>query len=198
MPPELSPADGDGTSPAWTVHPPGSVAPFARGAGWRLASPAPHFGATWLAGTRCYLDTSLFETDSGLAAASTKKTGPRSYFLAGAGGVPSALPGVIEPSRGRPLDCRSASDSASRTPTPPDTPRLTSVQWVYRHVRQSSLPLCVTAFAATRAGHRARRTRAARSGKRRPDHGIIAGGLLRVHPWVSLGFSRGLGEERAH
>src|SRR5215813_13169143 len=33
---------------------------------------------------------------------------------------------------------------------------------------------------------------------RRPDHGIIAGGLLRVHPWVSLGFSRGLGEERAH
>ena len=36
------------------------------------------------------------------------------------------------------------------------------------------------------------------SGKRRPDHGIIAGGLLRVHPWVSLGFSRGLGEERAH
>src|SRR5262249_15373601 len=36
------------------------------------------------------------------------------------------------------------------------------------------------------------------SGKRRPDHGMIAGGLLRVHPWVSLGFSRGLGEERAH
>src|SRR5262249_20329634 len=33
---------------------------------------------------------------------------------------------------------------------------------------------------------------------RRPDHGIIAGGLLRVHPWVSLEFSRGLGEERAH
>src|SRR5262249_59629065 len=33
---------------------------------------------------------------------------------------------------------------------------------------------------------------------RRPDHGIIAGGLLRVHPWLSLGFSRGLGEERAH
>src|SRR5215468_9405616 len=36
------------------------------------------------------------------------------------------------------------------------------------------------------------------SGRRRPDHGIIAGGLLREHPWVSLGFSRGLGEERAH
>src|SRR5215469_6607287 len=36
------------------------------------------------------------------------------------------------------------------------------------------------------------------SGKRRPDHGIIAGGLLRVHPWVSLGFSHGQREERAH
>src|SRR5262245_13391583 len=28
--------------------------------------------------------------------------------------------------------------------------------------------------------------------------GTIAGGLLRVHRWLSLGFSRGLGEERAH
>src|SRR5499426_4746054 len=35
-PPELSPADGDGPSPAWTVHPPGSVAPFARGPGGGL------------------------------------------------------------------------------------------------------------------------------------------------------------------
>ena len=32
----------------------------------------------------------------------------------------------------------------------------------------------------------------------RPDHRTIDGGLLRVHPWLSLGFSRGLGEERAH
>src|SRR5215467_2316174 len=31
-----------------------------------------------------------------------------------------------------------------------------------------------------------------------PDHGSSPGGLLRVHPWVSLGFSRGLREERAH
>src|SRR5215470_13588097 len=28
--------------------------------------------------------------------------------------------------------------------------------------------------------------------------GSSPGGLLRVHPWVSLGFSRGLREERAH
>ena len=42
------------------------------------------------------------------------------------------------------------------------------MQWVYRHVRQSSLPLCVTGFAATRADHRARRTRAARVGKAPP------------------------------
>src|SRR5262249_55924890 len=41
-PPELSPADGDGPSPAWTVHPPESVAPFAPGPGSSLASPAPH------------------------------------------------------------------------------------------------------------------------------------------------------------
>jgi len=44
-----------------------------RGRGRRLASPAPHFGATWLLGTRCGLDTSIFETDPG----------PRTYCLRG-------------------------------------------------------------------------------------------------------------------
>src|SRR5215831_14124652 len=55
-PPELSPADGDGPSPAWTVHPPGSVAPSVSGLGRRLLL-RPAFGATWLAGTRCYWRT---------------------------------------------------------------------------------------------------------------------------------------------
>src|SRR5262247_3010283 len=90
-PAEVSPADGDGPSPAWTVHPPGSVAPFAPGSS--LAPPA--FDATCLSWTRRYPDTSIFEIDSGLAADSSKKTGPRTYCLRGAGGVPSALPGVI-------------------------------------------------------------------------------------------------------
>ena len=95
------------------------------------------------------------------------------------------------------MDCRSASGSASRTPTPPGTPCLTSVQWAYRHLRQSSLPLCVTGFAATRADHHARRNRPARVGKLAPpDHGVIAGSLPRGTPWVSSGFSRSLGDER--
>src|SRR5262249_124431 len=93
-PPELSPADGDGPSPAWTVHPPGSVAPFAPGPGSSSGVSGPAFGATWLLGTRCGLDLDLRyrpRTCGGLF----KKARPPHLLLAGAGGVPSALPGVI-------------------------------------------------------------------------------------------------------
>ena len=38
----------------------------------------------------------------------------------------------------------------------------------------------------------------ATANSRRPIMGSSPGGLLRVDPWVSLGFSRGLREERAH
>src|SRR5262249_41411342 len=97
----------------------------------------------------------------------------------------------------RPLDCRSASGSASRTPTPPDTPHLTSVQQVYRHLRQSlrfasrALPQRMPIIALEGLAR-------PESGKRRADHGIIAAALVRMPPCASLGLSRGLGEERAH
>ncbi len=158
----------------------------------------PAFGPTWLAGTRCHLDTSIFETDSGLAARSAKKTGPRSYFL-----------------RGPAESLQHTRSNLAFQVTSPGLPirfrqRLQD-SYTARYATSNLSAMGLSPFAsifATALRHRGCRNacRSSRSkeppgpsrGNSRPDHGIIAGGLLRVHPWVSLGFSRGLGEERAH
>ena len=63
--------------------PAGKCSTVCPGAGVVAGVSGTAFGATWLSGTRCWLDTSIFETDPGLAADSSKKTGPRTYCLRG-------------------------------------------------------------------------------------------------------------------
>src|SRR5215831_16280624 len=92
-PPELSPADGDGPSPAWTVHPPRSVAPFTRGPrGGVLLRPRIRRDLARRDSMPRYLDLrDRLRTGGGLC----KKRPAPAPTSCGGRRSPSALPGVI-------------------------------------------------------------------------------------------------------